>query len=47
MGYRAIDLGKIKDKDEKAKYRRLQRQFALPDNRTKEEKEKDFADALW
>lgn len=47
MGYRAVDLSKIKDKDEKAKYRRLQRQFALPDNRTEAEKEQDFADALW
>lgn len=47
MGYRAIDLSKIKNKEEKAKYRKLQRQFALPDNRTIEEKEKDFANALW
>jgi hypothetical protein len=47
MGYRAIDISKIKDKDEKAKYKKLQRQFALPDNRTEEEKEQDFANALW
>ena len=47
MSYRAIDLGKIKDKDEKKKYKQLQRQWALPDNRTIEEKEQDFADALW
>lgn len=47
MGYRAIDLSKIKDKEEKKKYRKLQRDFALPDNRTREEKEQDFANALW
>jgi hypothetical protein len=47
MSYRAIDLSKIKDKEEKKKYKQLQRQWALPDNRTIEEKEQDFADALW
>ena len=47
MGYRAIDISKIKDKEEKKKYRKLQREFALPDNRTIEEKEQDFANALW
>lgn len=47
MGYRAIDLNKIKDKEQKKHYKRLQREFALPDNRTTEEKEQDFANALW
>ena len=47
MGYRAIDLSKIKDKEQKQHYKRLQREFALPDNRTTEEKEQDFANALW
>ena len=47
MGYRAIDLSKIKDKEEKNRYKQLQRQWALPDNRTIEEKEQDFASALW
>ena len=47
MGYRAIDLSKIKDKDEKKKYKKLQIEWALPDDRTEEEKERDFADALW
>jgi hypothetical protein len=47
MGYRAIDLSKIKDKEEKKKYKRLQREWALPDNRTIEEKEQDFANSLW
>lgn len=47
MGYRAIDLNKIKDKEQKKKYKQLQRQWALPDNRTIEEKEQDFANSLW
>lgn len=47
MGYRAIDINKIKNKDEKSKYRSLQRQYALPDNRTQEEKEQEFAEAFW
>ena len=47
MGYRAIDLSKIKDKEEKNRYRKLQREYALPDNRSVKEKEQDFANALW
>lgn len=47
MSYRAVDISKIKDKEEKKKYKRLQRQWALPDNRTIEEKEQDFANSLW
>ena len=47
MGYRAVDVGKIKDKEEKKKYKKLQREWALPDERSEEEKERDFADALW
>ena len=47
MGYRAVDLSKIKDKEEKKKYKKLQREWALPDDRSEEEKERDFADALW
>ena len=47
MGYRAIDVGKIKDKEEKKRYKKLQREWALPDDRTEEEKERDFADAFW
>lgn len=47
MGYRAIDISKIKDKNQKQKYKKLQKEFALPDERTEEEKEQDFANALW
>ena len=47
MGYRAIDLGKIKDKDEKNRYKELQKLYALPDMRTEEQKEADFGRAFW
>lgn len=47
MGYRAINLSKIKDKDLKANYRKMQKTYALPDMRSEEEKEADFANELW
>jgi len=47
MGYRAIDLSKIEDKKQREHYQRLKNKFALPDNRSEEEKEQDFANALW
>lgn len=47
MGYRAMNLSKIKDKDMKANYKRLQKTYALPDMRSEEEKEADFANELW
>ena len=47
MGYRAVDLSKIKDKDIKNKYKKLKKKWALPDERTEAEKEKDFAEAFW
>ena len=47
MGYRTVDLSKIKDKDQKEKYKKLKQQCALPDERNEEEKEQDFADMLW
>jgi hypothetical protein len=47
MEYRAVDLSKIKDKDQKEHYKKLKIKYALPDNRTEEEKEQDFANALW
>ena len=47
MGYRAIDLGKIKDKDEKTRYKKLKKLYALPDMRTQEQKEADFGSAFW
>lgn len=47
MGYRSIDLNKIKDKEQKQKYKKLKMKYALPDERSEEEKEKDFAEAFW
>lgn len=47
MGYRAMDVSKIKDKEEKRYYKQLQKQYALPDMRTAEEKEADFGRAFW
>lgn len=47
MGYRAIDLSKIKDKEERKRYKELQSIYTLPDMRTIEEKEADFANAFW
>lgn len=47
MGYRALDISKIKDKEEKARYKRLKKIYALPDMRTTEQKEADFGKAFW
>ena len=47
MGYRAVDLSKIKDKETKNKYKKLKQTWSLPDERTEEEKENDFAEAFW
>lgn len=47
MEYRAMDLSKIKDKEEKAYYKKMKRIYALPDMRTKEQKEADFGAVFW
>ncbi len=47
MGYRTINLNNIKDKEEKARYKKLKKLYALPDMRTKEQKEADFGRAFW
>jgi len=47
MGYRAIDISKIKDESQRKHYQKLKQKFALPDNRSEEEKEEEFANALW
>lgn len=46
MSYRAIDLSKIKDKDMKKYYKKMKKTYALPDLRSEEEKENDFAEAF-
>lgn len=47
MGYRSTNLAKIKDKETKAMYTRMKKIYALPDMRSDEEKEADFANQLW
>ena len=47
MGYRAVDLGKIKDKEEKSRLSNLKKIYKLPDMRTQEQKEADFGNAFW
>jgi len=47
MGYRAIDLSKIKDKDIRLNYKKLKKQYSLPDMRSTEQKEADFGKAFW
>lgn len=47
MGYRAIDLSKIKDKEEKARYKKLKKLYQLPDMRSVAQKEADFGKAFW
>ena len=45
-GYRSMNTDKIKDKEQREYYEKMKRMYALPDNRTIEEKESDFANAL-
>lgn len=47
MGYRAMNISKIKDKEMKKHYKKLQEIYKLPDMRSEEEKEESFAEALW
>lgn len=47
MGYRAIDLKTIKDKEERKRIKKLKDVYKLPDMRTKEQKEVDFGRAFW
>lgn len=46
MGYRAVNLSKIKDKEMRKHYKKMQKLYALPDMRSEEEKENDFAEAF-
>lgn len=46
MEIRAMDLSSIKDKDQKAHYRRMKRVYRLPDIRTDDEKEAAMIDAF-
>lgn len=46
MEYRTMDTKSIKDKKVRKQYEHLQKIYKLPDMRTEEEKENDFANAL-
>lgn len=46
MQYRGMPLGKIKDKEQRAFYRRMKEQYRLPDRRTPEQQEHDMVDIL-
>ncbi len=46
LSYRAADTKVIKDSNLKKSYEKLKRLYALPDERTKEEKERAFAEEL-
>lgn len=47
MEYRAVELSSIKDKEKKKFYKKMKSLYKLPDMRTEEEKENDFANNLW
>ena len=46
MRYRAIKITDDMSDTEKKYYREMKELYALPDNRTQEEKEDDFSDSI-
>jgi len=46
MGYRSIEITNDMSNSEKKYYRKMKQIYALPDNRTQEEKERDFINAI-
>ena len=46
MGYRAINIGDIKDKEQKKFYKKMKSLYSLPDNRSEEEKEIEMLEKL-
>ena len=42
-----MNVNKIKDKTLRKNYKKLKELYKLPDMRSEEEKEEDFANALW
>jgi len=46
MGFRAIKITEKMGKEQKAHYRKMKRIYKLPDNRSREQKEFDFADSM-
>ena len=47
MSYRCMNVAKIKNKNMRKFYEKMQRLYKLPDMRSEEEKENDFANELW
>lgn len=43
MGYRSVNLSQIKDTDKRNYYKKMKRLYAIPDMRSQEEKEDEFA----
>lgn len=46
LHFRIVDVSQIKDKEQRKYYLEMKKLYELPDNRTEEEKERDFADTL-
>ena len=46
ISYRGVNTSKIKDKEQRSFYENMKRLYALPDSRTDEEKDADFAESL-
>ena len=47
MSYRCMNVAKIKNNNMRKFYEKMQRLYKLPDMRSEEEKENDFANELW
>ena len=47
MGYRAMDISSDMSKAEQKHYRKMKELYALPDLRSQDEKEKEFAESLF
>lgn len=43
MGYRTVNLSQIKDTEKRNYYKKMKRLYAIPDMRSQEEKEEEFA----
>lgn len=43
MGYRSVNLSQIKDTEKRNYYKKMKRLYAIPDMRSQEEKENEFA----
>lgn len=46
LHFRSVDVSQIKDKEQRKYYLEMKKLYELPDNRTEEEKERDFAEGL-